>query len=491
MYRNGDVPIHLIADAERLPLAVTHLVESELNQSRKPEEWNPTYVRHGGRGPLVDGVAGTALVDMTALVTLHYLGLLMLMPKLFSKVILPVQASAMLHGMSERIETAQPERIRYLKQVLSAIRGRVIAVVPTQDPYTWATASAGFFVTSVPSVDFKTHEIVPLSETMSEVTVNLRRLIDSLVALGLLTSWQREDALRILGTEGAVAPAGPTITRPAKLLFDSAHVGLMQEAQLLQPLIIGNFELYISEPSRRFVQWQVDEAEKRDQAASKLAGLMDVIRDGVDRGLFHFRGTGRSSELGANADAISALLEEAQVGEKLFVDDRYCNRFERTEKGAAVLSSFDVTATLRSNGAIQDDEYYRVLHVGRRSGLLFIPVEVDEILHHLTNAPISDGHVQETARLIALRRYLGGALRQPGIHLVVTGPSDERIFLRMLDDAMRAAVEASSGKPEWLEYLMSDLRAAQLSAIRQGLDGGTSNEAWLGSVDQIVERYLR
>ena len=94
----------------------------------------------------------------------------------------------------------------------------------------------------------------------------------------------------------------------------------------------------------------------------------------------------------------------------------------------------------------------------------------------------------ESAELANIRRYLGDALKQPGIHLLAYGPSEELGFLQTLDDEMKRAVELSSAHPEWKEYLFYRLGAAQLSAIRKHFESGDPGAAF-SSLEQLVAMY--
>lgn len=491
-YRNGDVPIHAIADLERLPLFVTHDIEPALNRNRPPLHWNSIYIRAGNRGAVATDVQGRRLLlDITSLILAHYLGVLQRLQDEAKELVVPAETTALLHNMHERISAAQPGRVRFVDHVLRAISGRMITVVPKQNQFEWALNANGYFVTSLPRFDVKRSTIEEIDDRFKPATLNLHRLVDALRSHQLLSEWEKDSALRVLGSEGLAAAVGPAPERGSKLLFDAAHIELMQEAQLIRPLVNGGYRLFVTTETQAYLQSQAQEAARRGEAAGKLRLLIEAVRDGIDSGKIVPRRTQVDGieSLDHGTRALASLMESAAASETLVVDDRFCNRPTHTDSGAPVVSVLDCLAGIKDADRIDGDTYYQVIHVARSSGLLFIPLSVGELIYHLMRAEVRVDSLVESNELRTLRAYLGGALRQPGIHLVPHGNYDERQYLRDLDSALRTAIERFADDPPRRDYLISQLEAAEIAAIRGRLDSG-DNEAALQSLEALVQRYV-
>jgi hypothetical protein len=144
---------------------------------------------------------------------------------------------------------------------------------------------------------------------------------------------------------------------------------------------------------------------------------------------------------------------------------------------------------LKRGGDIDDDSYYRALHLARASGLMFIPLASGEIIYHLNRAPFSGGSLVETNELRTIRRYIAATLRQPGLHVVPSGDYDEREYVRSLDDALAIAITAVSENGAMTDYLLQTIEAAELSVIRKSLDAFRFDDAMV-AIDELVRRLL-
>lgn len=489
-YRVGDIPVHALADLEHLPIFVTHYIEPALNRNRSLATWHPIYVRAGNRERLGIDISGRKLLlDVTSLVMAHYVGIIQELLQTAASVVVPAQTTALLHTMYERLSAAQPARVKYVEHVLRAISGRVVTVLPKQNKFEWALNAGGYVVTSIPTYDVKTGAIDEIEPCFQPVAINLRRLVETLHSQQLLSSWERDAAIRILGSEGLVDPIGLSPKRGEKLLFDAAHIELMQEAQLIRPLVNGGYELFITSDTRLYLQSQAQEAARREEAAEKLRALMEEVRDGFGSSKLETRKVidEELSALDHNAKATASLISSASSDEILVIDDRFMNRSDHTESGATVVSVFDCIAGMLPS-AISEDFYYRIVHLARSSGLFFLPLTSSELLYHLARTDERDGVVTETNELRTIRLYLGGALSQPGLHLMRYENYNELAFLCSLDRALRETSDQLSDDSARRDYIFHNLEAAEIATIRERFERGDTEEA-LRALDALVSRY--
>ena len=93
----------------------------------------------------------------------------------------------------------------------------------------------------------------------------------------------------------------------------------------------------------------------------------------------------------------------------VWADDRYLNAFQRRDT-APIVSMLDVLKTLVTAKELTVTEFRRILIRLRAAKFYFIPLEADEILYHLAQAPLSSTALTETPELSTLRRYWSGSL---------------------------------------------------------------------------------
>lgn len=491
-YRFGTIPIHIVADMTRMPIFVSHWLEPTLNMRRTPGRWTSVYVRHGSRGSLSRASFSESriLIDTTAVFICDLLGVLPLVTSRFKKVIIPDSIFGLLAEMKDRILPGQPRRIEHIRNIVETIEKHGIRRIPTQNGFTWAQANDGYFVTNLPPIDPKTGNRLELTDIMTQKGLNLTRLISDLATNGTINQWQADKAIQVAGTEGKEPMMGPSIPSGATLLASAVILEYLAEADLLGPILGDGYKLFITEDDSRFLRTRVEEADQRVRFAQDLDRVRQTVRDGVGSGMFELASGAlqQPTVLESNARSIAILLETAQTGDLLLVDDRFCNASIHNGKGATVVSTFDVLSSLNAANVLGDEDFFRILLDARRSALFFIPLTSRELRYHLQEARISDGRVAETRSLRDIRRYIGACLStQAGLRIVA--PDDERPFLSSLDDALAEVlriVEASEARDAFKEYVVMNLHAAEISALRRDID---SNElAAFKSLDSLVHK---
>jgi tetratricopeptide (TPR) repeat protein len=476
-YRFGSIPIHMLADSLSLPLFVSHWVSPKRNQEVPTERWVRIYVRHGSRGALMRTTISEPAIslDLTSLLISLLLNVLQIVEESFETIVIPEQTFTMLYQTRDSVMNRQPDIVATTRNIVATVEGRGIRVAFGQDGFAWARTNQGFFVTPIPPPALDGDQAVPVTAAMLEVSLNYRQLIEHLLRNGSISPWQREEALRLAGSEGAVEPRGAEIPRGAQLLCTSVSLQQLDEAQLIGTLLRDGYELYILESDARFLRSRLSEADERARADKALEDISYVIRAGVARGKLQFRKAGDievSDPNAINTREIASVLSASRYGDIVSIDDRFCNEKTHTDKEARVVSLFDALSSLNASGDLPDDQYFQVLLEARAAGLFFIPLGSAELSYHLREALVEDGKLTETSALRTIRRYIGSALDAgSGLHLI--GPSDEQPFLMCLDNALSETIEGCDATEDSMtrkSYVLLSLRAAEISALRTGLE---------------------
>src|SRR5262249_7348922 len=150
-------------------------------------------------------------------------------------------------------------------------------------------------------------------------------------------------------------------------------------------------------------------SERRIQLAAWMKQLLEHIRTGLETGTY---------ELIAISDELRAKIKEerSQVNQKneehlslacltdlflfppkpedaLWIDDRFTSKYLHRE-GAPIIGINEILIGLRKRKVLSEDEYFEALLKLRAGNIRYIPIEVDEILYHLSRTDcINDGLV--------------------------------------------------------------------------------------------------
>jgi hypothetical protein len=96
--------------------------------------------------------------------------------------------------------------------------------------------------------------------------------------------------------------------------------------------------------------------------------------------------------------------------EALWIDDRWASGFEQGPVGTPIAGSIEVLQSLVSSGTWTNGRYFHVLHRMRSGNARYVPLEVDELLHHLSTVQVEGDAIIETAELTVLRQYYAACL---------------------------------------------------------------------------------
>src|SRR6185312_13413312 len=210
------------------------------------------------------------------------------------------------------------------------------------------------------------------------------------------------------------------------------------------------------------------------QLTAWLDTLIAYLRQGIAQGQFELATVRHDPKALADKDRnfdVECLLELLSVSSEpndvFCSDDRYFNAYARTEN-APLISILELLKALVAAKELTIDEYYRLLVRLRAAGSFFIPLDADEILHHLSQAPTTTNiHSFETRELAVIRRYWarcllnGQALQQPnGSHLA--NKDGEAYFLQASVNAIRDTLTSIWISSKWNDRREKELRSEWL-----------------------------
>jgi hypothetical protein len=152
-----------------------------------------------------------------------------------------------------------------------------------------------------------------------------------------------------------------------------------------------------------------------DEMVVWLQALLRQLNQGVRTGIYRLSPNPINEtlfNLGFNMECMHTLLETPPDNNSLiWIDDRYSNSVSFNQVPTA--GTIDILSMLVDAGKINIDSYYEYLIKLRAANYRYLPLDINEILYHLLQAPISHGHLNETLELKIIRRYIAACMEQP------------------------------------------------------------------------------
>ena len=456
-WTRGELPIHLVFSSLRGNLADAYCLAQPPRSRRRP-----ILIRHGGRGDHFEVPlpfrSWRLSFDITGLLMAEQLGVLAIADALELPIrVSPAMPTALME-LEERSRPHQPERVAAARAVGAALAAGRIKV-------------GGGPVGAIKIV----HD-----PAVEEEGVGLGAIPLSLRHIGGVDPALLERAPAILG---AAIERAPDLPAGASLVCQLGVLNQVAEAGLLDT-VLSSFDVWIEIVTAQHLRAEIEGADRGEALAEWMARVRRLVRDGIESGRYGVLPSvaGQEPETPGSPTIddpiVQTLLDAIRgadvPGEILWVDDRHLSGYPNAGK-AIVVGAFDVLERLRQDGLLADPDYYAALHKLRDGGALFLPVTVDEVMHHLRAAAVVDAEVVETPGLAAIRRNVALALlHEDGLKLLerpgpLAGRPMEFPFIlglrRLAESAIVAvwsdgvATEIARARSDWL---WSALRAEHL-----------------------------
>jgi hypothetical protein len=445
IYKNGLVPIHLIADRGNIPLInFYYRLLQRKHAPFYPLTQLPILARHGGRSVTVDLSQTISQwrinIDVTAVLLADGLGILEDVLEVSRPLCISSHLIPALVEMRDRLGPPQPSRLTNYEQVLNLERTGQLKVVGCDLPgnyaneglvrelgrewvamYENARAVGGYIVDFLPLHKLGSSDPpTSLPDDAHKYLVNCRNIVESLRSQGPLSAEDYTEALDKLGTE-AKQESWLKVNQGAELFCDSLIVETLADAGLLHT-VCERFRVRIQSMELERVRAELRSQERSDELTRWLSDLIEKLGDGLDKGSFEIIAPSKTAadmpketSEGILTQCLFDLLQfRLRDGDVLWIDDRNANSYSNRD-GAPIITIDEVLRALVGAGKLTRNAYYDKISALRASNVRFIPVETTEILHRLQQATIEHGTVVETQTLIDLRRYIAACLLEADI----------------------------------------------------------------------------
>ena len=429
VFGEGAVPAHSAAKALNMELAVFCREQPRLaRESEQPLSDAPTLIRAGSRPPLAEPIvgAGELFMDVTALLLAADQGVLEVVEKTFAPIHISTHLLDSLRWQIDKIAPHQPSRKTPRDEVLRLVEKKRIRVAAHSEAppelltrYAselgdrWCAVLGRALAGDAWLCDF-TPPMTFAGVPATLAPEHLRRIVsggDVVCALhdaGAISEEERQRMLALLGEARGLFQAEAPLTPDSTLILDSGLAMVLAEAGALEAA--ANFlTVEMSDEEVAGLRAENEAHAQRLELVEWLRSLTEKVQRGIAAGTYRNipRGeaTTETAEESPDEKSLRDLLAAKASGAKaIWCDDRWLSRYER----AGDLPNYgisEILRVLRAGGQLSSAAYFDALLRLRASNCRYLPLEKDELLHHLLRAPITARGLQETPALVLLRRY--------------------------------------------------------------------------------------
>lgn len=487
--RNGQIPIFVAAQGLKRQPVDMFLGQAIRNTAAEKPRMQAPILAYSGARPLVDlsGVGRVAL-DISAILTLGYLGLLRDTIDAFETIVIAPTTLSTIFQERQFIRLHQPSqkaKAERLRKLVADQRLRVLSEVSTPSKLgrndidgdlaellRVAKREKAIVVRSAPvhklgSFMDETADMTEFESVLTDTHAVLRFLSNA----GKLDSTTKANAEIYLRHVDKGWPAGRAIAADSTLYLDELTVTYLDHVGLLEPLTRAVGAVFVDnsveELSKAVLRYAVLTGETladlaRIRATLHLAIEQNKITLSARRKLGAPGGKSGKSREDILAPSLEIMTDLSKV-DLIVVDDRYLNKDAYWTDGAhraPTASTFSILNALNARGKLSQPAMWRARHKLREAGYCLVPIESDELFSSINAAPINEGAVVETPELRAIRENVSLAKRA-NVFLATELPWLIATRLAILQ-AIRAVWASGASESEavarsnWLLYTMSD-----------------------------------
>ena len=438
----GDIPMFVAAQSLNQSLIELMLSPALINLSESLSESDvrrkgivPAY--GGTRQPVQLDKGGIVGMEVTTLLTLGFLDLLDEAFDIFDKVYMPHSTLKWLFEEKQNATFHQPRQIKYAEHIRdllsrhhieeftsSIIAGNELSELSEQV----GEELARLIVEAKTANDDDIQRIVVrpfpvyrLGSSMEEeadlteyasVVSSCMSVIDKLQEKGQITIGEAEKARAYLKFQEKPWPNQPRIMDEAILYLDGLAVTHLVHLKMLEKLQAAGLKPIISSQrvselnaliSHKYILYGVNKVIKRIQSAVTNQIMQEKIKMIKQHDI---NGRIKLSKYEHPTLIAASLPEDCRV---IISDDRYINQYMDIRHGGShvsIFSTIDLLNTLTSASSITPEVQMEKRTMLRRAGYFLISVTDEEFMAHLKAATVSEGHIDETAELKAIRENI-------------------------------------------------------------------------------------
>ena len=407
-----------------------------------PGRRSPVFAYSGKKQRSYLGPCGKIAMDVSALLTLSSLDILDKVLDAFEEVHISHSTLGWFFVERKKAVFHQPSRIREARQIRDMLAegalnkltrdsllhndladqvGQEIAQLITEAE----TAENEDGLQRIVVCPYPVHRVDSLKDEEADLTKHVKVLssctsvVEKLRHKSQITENVKRHACSYLRLHERPWPDQPKVTDGAILYLSNLAATYFHHLGLLEKLKVAGFRPVVS-PS---VVSEVDQLISYGKTSDKIETAIERIRSALRTGL----ATGKvktaprvspvkptmqpdePTEQSITDHPTNGVLALADQYDAIVVDDRFIGQYDHIDAESTVtpvFSSLDVIDVLVAADSLTNEDRMEYRTILRKAGYILVPVDVEELIHHLASSSIENGEVVETAELKAIRENL-------------------------------------------------------------------------------------
>lgn len=471
-YNRGEFGIQMLGNRRRAMAHFFYTVAAANRVEPDARKRTSLWVRHGARPVEVLGpnyrFGGRLVMDVTALLLAHDLGILGEVERHFAPIFVSSRLPSYLGKEIHELQPAQPSRLKAITDVdvmvraggIELVDAHAMEVVPANEfeqamGAEWLgiihslRAEGGALMEFYPLAtnDLK-HTRIELPTDFSPYVTSPRAVLERLRDDGVVDADHFNKALSRLGNDAAGGDEWPAPNAGQRLLIPPELAILLEEAEILR-IIVARYRVGIFKQTWEEVYRPELQIHREDQKTAKwLSELLGRVKDGLRTGKYSALPEEPTPDEDQESSPMPPVREsglwdllhyQGATTDLVWADDRWLNGYPGIN-ATPLVGVLEILRLLRSKDWT-NEAYYRTLFKLRAGNYRYFPLLADEILYWLPKAPITKGRMQETPELAVLRRYSASILLDEKC-LRITGKVGDKPEAALISQSISAVQEA-------------------------------------------------
>jgi hypothetical protein len=425
---SGSIPTFVAANALNRSLVDMYLVPALANLGEVDPRNRALIFAFSGARPVVSPPSRTLALDVTAILTLSFLGVLDDVIASSDQITIAHRTLGWLFEEREKVQFHQPSQVaqaRRLKRLIDNGGLRRFEGPPgTPDEEHKLGDDIARYLAAIRSESVGSSKMLvirpyPILKPGSLLLENADAtaveshfagcgdVVRALRRLGHITSAEEERALGYLSLHEKPWPHNPTVDPGTVLLLDDLAVNYLQHVNLLERLQPAGLSAFVTTSHIEHEDALISYDLRSTKAAEAIEQIRATLAAGIASGRVVLEPLAQDPDENhrqlANHPTIGLATTSADA---VVIDDRCLNRHPRLGPGGRatpVVTSIDVLTMLLNEKRLTPLTYRELLTTLRRAGFIHVPLAAAELIESLNAAGVDNGVLLETAELRAMR----------------------------------------------------------------------------------------
>lgn len=432
LLRRGQMPLFMVARGIGRQVIDLSFGQAAYNSTRSPRY--PVMAFSGARTSAILRNTDIVALDLTALITLAFLGLLEKTIASIDHLVISPRTLNFLLGERQFIRVQQPSQVRKAKRVQALLNSGHLKAMPAREPRNTALSGEigrdlvvmleearvrdAIVVRSSPVARLGSYldEIADLKDWLPSLT-DTHAVVKFLEGSGRLDASTFANAQTYLSVVDKGWDGGAPFNGSTDVYLDDLAVTYLDHVDVLGALTDAIGTVFVHADTVERNQQILDHADQANELLDAIEVIRSAVSAGIENGRISFSSRRPLDEARDDAfeDPVEAspsldLLWDLQGIDVVVCDDRSMNNHaewtDDNNRSARSACTLDLINTLRDRGALTEHDSRLAYHKLRVGGYYAVPVDADELVYWVSKAHADAGVLRETPELRAIRENM-------------------------------------------------------------------------------------